>query len=96
MKQSPASASDWHRNRGTFKDGALRPLQTLVQLDHMTQQNAALVEESSAVAASLEDQAQARSRTVTVFRLESDACPSDQGSDAVDMSMPLDRLTLVP
>lgn len=42
----------------------------ITQLDFMTQQNAALVEESSAAAASLKEQAQALSRTVTVFKLD--------------------------
>ena len=41
----------------------------ITHLDYMTQQNAALVEESSAAAASLKEQAQALSRTVTVFKL---------------------------
>ncbi|GKS88293.1 chemotaxis protein [Acidovorax sp. SUPP2539] len=41
----------------------------------MTQQNAALVEESSATAAGLRGQAQALSRTVTVFKLEPGVLP---------------------
>lgn len=47
----------------------------ITQLDHMTQQNAALVEESSATAAGLRGQAQALSRTVTVFKLEPGVLP---------------------
>ncbi|MFZ2990405.1 methyl-accepting chemotaxis protein [Ideonella sp.] len=41
---------------------------TVNQLDQMTQQNAALVEQSAAAAASLEDQATQLTRTVSVFR----------------------------
>ncbi len=39
------------------------------QLDQMTQQNAALVEESAAAAASLQEQAQRLAQAVSVFRL---------------------------
>ena len=39
------------------------------QLDSMTQQNAALVEESTAAASSLKDQAQALARVVGRFKL---------------------------
>lgn len=42
---------------------------SVTQLDQMTQQNAALVEESAAAAESLESQAQALSRVVGVFKL---------------------------
>ena len=40
------------------------------QLDQMTQQNAALVEESAAAAAQLRDQAEGLARVVSVFKLE--------------------------
>jgi hypothetical protein len=63
-------------------------------LDYMTQQNAALVEESSAAAASLKEQAQALSRTVTVFKLKPGGLPI-----ALEPSYPspaLNRLTLAP
>jgi methyl-accepting chemotaxis protein len=39
------------------------------QLDQMTQQNAALVEESAAAASSLRDSAQRLNEAVSVFRL---------------------------
>ncbi|MBH9552552.1 methyl-accepting chemotaxis protein [Inhella gelatinilytica] len=45
--------------------------QSISQLDEMTQQNAALVEESAAAAASLRQQADELSRAVMVFRLRS-------------------------
>jgi methyl-accepting chemotaxis protein len=44
--------------------------QSVAQLDQMTQQNAALVEESAAAAASLRQQAQSLAEAVAVFRLE--------------------------
>ncbi len=43
------------------------------QLDQMTQQNAALVEQSAAAASSLQDQAQRLSQAVSVFRLQNDS-----------------------
>ncbi len=45
------------------------------ELDRMTQQNAALVEQSSAAAESLKEQTETLSRVVGTFRLESDAAP---------------------
>lgn len=46
--------------------------QTVMQMDEATQQNAALVEEAAAAAASMQDQAKALVQTVGRFRLESD------------------------
>ena len=43
--------------------------QAVSELDHMTQQNAALVEESAAAADSLKMQAQELVRAVAIFRL---------------------------
>ncbi|MBL8383376.1 MAG: hypothetical protein JNM90_09890 [Burkholderiales bacterium] len=43
--------------------------QAVAQMDKVTQQNAALVEQAAAAAESMEEQAQALSRTVGVFRL---------------------------
>jgi methyl-accepting chemotaxis protein len=45
----------------------------VVQLDQMTQQNAALVEESAAAAESLKDQAHKLNEVISVFRLGQDA-----------------------
>ncbi|MBA4177921.1 MAG: methyl-accepting chemotaxis protein [Leptothrix sp. (in: Bacteria)] len=47
--------------------------QAVSELDETTQQNAALVEQSAAAAASLKDQAQRLSKAVAVFRLEGHA-----------------------
>jgi hypothetical protein len=43
--------------------------QAVAQMDQVTQQNAALVEEAAAAAESLEEQAQGLSRTVSVFSI---------------------------
>jgi methyl-accepting chemotaxis protein len=45
------------------------------QMDDVTQQNAALVEEAAAAAESLEEQARSLSRSVAVFRLPGDRAP---------------------
>jgi methyl-accepting chemotaxis protein len=52
--------------------------QTVMQLDEMTQQNAALVEEATAAARSLEEQASQLTEAVAVFRLEGQ--PQDERS----------------
>jgi methyl-accepting chemotaxis protein len=43
--------------------------EAVTQMDHVTQQNAALVEQSAAAAASLKDQAARLTQAVSVFRL---------------------------
>ncbi|MBA3931251.1 MAG: methyl-accepting chemotaxis protein, partial [Xanthomonas sp.] len=50
--------------------------QTITQMDETTQQNAALVEEASAAARSMEEQAQALSESVAVFKLHAHAAPA--------------------
>ncbi|MDP2020837.1 MAG: methyl-accepting chemotaxis protein [Hydrogenophaga sp.] len=52
------------------RDGIAQVNQAVGNLDQMTQQNAALVEESSAAAESLRDQAQRLAQVVQVFRIE--------------------------
>jgi methyl-accepting chemotaxis protein len=51
-------------------DGIGQVNTAVTQLDQMTQQNAALVEESAAAAESLKDQTVRLSQAVSVFRLE--------------------------
>ncbi|MDP2109496.1 MAG: methyl-accepting chemotaxis protein [Thiobacillus sp.] len=48
--------------------------QAIAQMDQVTQQNAALVEEAAAAAGSLQDQADKLAEVVSVFKLESGAC----------------------
>ncbi|AIJ09738.1 MULTISPECIES: methyl-accepting chemotaxis protein [Edwardsiella] len=59
-----ASASD-EQSRGIEQVG-----QAVSEMDRVTQQNAALVEESASAAASLEDQASHLNQAVAVFRIE--------------------------
>ena len=49
--------------------------QTITQMDETTQQNAALVEEASAAARSMEEQALVLSESVSVFKLHHAAPP---------------------
>ncbi|WP_326533158.1 methyl-accepting chemotaxis protein [Pseudorhodoferax sp.] len=55
------------------RDGIAQVNQAVTQLDQMTQQNAALVEESAAAASGLKDQAQRLSEVVSVFNVGSGA-----------------------
>ncbi|NRR29117.1 HAMP domain-containing protein [Oxalobacteraceae bacterium] len=47
--------------------------QAITQIDDMTQQNAALVEQTAAASASLQEQAQSLVQSMSIFRLEGDA-----------------------
>ncbi|TQI78104.1 methyl-accepting chemotaxis protein-2 (aspartate sensor receptor) [Serratia fonticola] len=64
-----AAASD-EQTRGIAQIG-----QAIVEMDHTTQQNAALVEESAAAADSLEEQAEMLLQSVAVFRLAENSAP---------------------
>ncbi|WP_337264739.1 MULTISPECIES: methyl-accepting chemotaxis protein [unclassified Serratia (in: enterobacteria)] len=66
-----AAASD-EQTRGIAQIG-----QAIVEMDHTTQQNAALVEESAAAADSLEEQAEMLLQSVSVFRLADRHEPSE-------------------
>ena len=65
-----AAASD-EQTRGIAQIG-----QAIVEMDHTTQQNAALVEESAAAADSLEEQADMLLQSVSVFRLAEQTEPA--------------------
>jgi hypothetical protein len=52
---------------------------TVTQIDEATQQNAALVEQATAAAQSLQDQAQALKASVAVFRIEPHGEPGRYG-----------------
>ncbi|RCW75611.1 methyl-accepting chemotaxis protein [Pseudorhodoferax soli] len=58
------------------RDGIAQVNQAVTQLDQMTQQNAALVEESAAAASGLKEQAQRLSEVVAVFNVGSGAAPA--------------------
>ena len=51
--------------------------QAITQMDAVTQQNAALVEEAAAAAESMQVQAASLARVVSVFRLDGEAAPAD-------------------
>jgi len=61
---------------------------SVVQLDQMTQQNAALVEESAAAAESLKDQAQRLTQSMQVFRLSGSATAAPTASYAAPRPAP--------
>jgi len=63
-------------------DGLEQINASVSQLDQMTQQNAALVEESAAAAESLKEQAGRLSETVSVFRVDASARASAQAAAA--------------
>ncbi|MBH9552726.1 methyl-accepting chemotaxis protein [Inhella gelatinilytica] len=60
-------------------DGISQVNQSVVQLDQMTQQNAALVEESAAAAESLRDQAQRLVEAIAIFRTGTDSPGMSKG-----------------
>lgn len=63
-----ASASD-EQSRGIGQIG-----QAVAEMDGVTQQNASLVQESAAAAASLEEQARQLTEAVSVFNLSDNMC----------------------
>jgi len=80
--------------------GVTQVSEAVSQMDHNTQQNAALVEESAAAAASLKEQAQRLVQAVAVFRLERgaerSAGRSSAGSDTAGTASVADRLKARP
>jgi methyl-accepting chemotaxis protein-1 (serine sensor receptor) len=56
--------------------------QAITQMDEVTQQNAALVEEAAAASKSLEDQGRQLNQSVSFFRLEGTAVSAPQVSSA--------------
>jgi hypothetical protein len=67
------------------------------QLDQMTQQNAALVEESTAAAESLKEQANRLAQVVQVFKIASDAAqPAAAAAAAAGRSKPAPMPALRP
>ena len=66
--------------------------QTVMQMDETTQQNAALVEEATAAARSMEDQATQLTEAVAVFRIAADDARKSSGKTAVSAVAPRQRL----
>ncbi|MCL2894064.1 methyl-accepting chemotaxis protein [Brenneria tiliae] len=71
-----ASASDEQ------SQGISQVSQAVTEMDGVTQQNAALVEQSAAAAASLEEQARQLMLAVAIFQLEQDRTHGEEKSDA--------------
>jgi methyl-accepting chemotaxis protein len=67
--------------------------QAITQMDHVTQQNAALVEEAAAAAESMEEQAQRLAEAVAVFKVEETASAVVYEREA---AMPADNVTPLP
>ena len=72
IMQEIAAASD-EQSRGITQVS-----QAISEMDKVTQQNASLVEEASAAAVSLEEQATRLTEAVDVFRLKKQSLPVDQ------------------
>ncbi|WP_175626595.1 MULTISPECIES: methyl-accepting chemotaxis protein [Oxalobacteraceae] len=63
--------------------------QAISQMDNVTQQNAALVEEAAAAAASLKDQAVKLEQTVSVFKIDANAIQAEQQQQEAARSTPV-------
>ncbi len=70
--------------------------QTVTQLDEVTQQNAALVEESAASAKSLEDQAETLVEAVQKFRVNSSNAPAPAPKRSASVAKPAPREAAKP
>jgi len=73
-------------------DGIGQINQAVIQMDQVTQQNAALVEQAAAAAGALQNQAQAVAQAVSVFRIAQDAQPKLCANGAVANGGPAARV----
>jgi methyl-accepting chemotaxis protein len=69
IQQVKQSVSDVTVANGEQKTGIVQVGEAVSQLDHMTQQNAALVEETAAASKNLDDQVQALKTTINRFKI---------------------------
>ncbi|MFZ6777044.1 methyl-accepting chemotaxis protein [Undibacterium sp. Ji83W] len=75
---------------GTEQSAGIEQINVAVtQMDEMTQQNAALVEEAAAAAGALQEQAQNLSRIVSVFKLDNAHVDSSKPAPVVARSAPV-------
>ena len=81
VQQVSAMMGEIHAAARDQSAGIAQINQSVGQLDQMTQQNAALVEELSAAARSLQDQARQQVRTIGVFTLAGEAGRSPAHAD---------------
>ncbi|MFP4890199.1 methyl-accepting chemotaxis protein [Paraburkholderia sp. EG304] len=70
--------------------------QAITQMDEVTQQNAALVEEAAAASKSLEDQGRQLNQAVSFFRLDSQAAAHAPGRPVAPASVPVARVRTAP
>ncbi len=70
--------------------------QAIVQMDQVTQQNAALVEEASAAAESMQEQARGLVAAVSVFKLTHGAAAGPAASPAARQAAPAEPTSAVP
>lgn len=79
-------------------DGIEQVNQAISQMDEMTQQNAALVEQAAAAAQSMQDQAVELSRAVSIFRVSGNSAPpapiAKRATPALKSVKPAARLTM--
>lgn len=78
---------------GEQSDGIEQINQAIVQMDEVTQQNAALVEEAAAAAQSLQEQSNRLSGTVSIFRLSAVDANMGGSPRIVDVTPPREMLT---
>ena len=81
-----ASASE-EQSKGIAQVGT-----AVAEMDSVTQQNAALVEQASAAALSLEEQAALLNRTVAIFKLAHDDAPAERQSTLARSAQPEARV----
>jgi methyl-accepting chemotaxis protein len=68
--------------------------QAITQMDEVTQQNAALVEEAAAAAASLEEQAENLSKVVSVFKMDGEQSTSALASSGQQKTRPATKAVI--
>jgi len=78
------------------RDGIGQVNQAVANLDQMTQQNAALVEEASAAAASMSEQAQRLSQVVAVFNVGSGAVAAPRATPRAPATVPVKPAAVRP
>jgi methyl-accepting chemotaxis protein len=72
--------------------GAMQVGEAVTQMDQVTQQNAALVEEMSAAATSLRTQADELVQVVALFNLDENSSPRMRGSSSMNAAPPQAKL----
>ncbi len=93
-RPSRESPTSWARSppRPTEQSRGIEQVnQAITQMDEVTQQNAALVEEATAASKSLEDQGQQLNQAISFFRLDSGAHAPAAGGSVSPANLPVSR-----